>query len=163
MNVEFGASVCGTVPLSKLLSNIGNLTPVMSTRPRRLRNSTKTKFPRIAQHSHDTPTHHTASIHSPVARFSAESRTSFALFIYFNLLIPLHLSDTPAHCAFSLNMNFSLHIWYLFLFLLLSIAHLFAFSSNIFGLELCNVLLTHSRLFVPYAHIHSIYKLGYTK
>ncbi len=155
---------CNTIRLLRLTGDSQYLSRVemMSTQHCCLQNSIKTLFPCIAPRSHNTPTHHTASIHSPVMCFSAKSQTSFALFINFNLLILLHLSDTLARCAFSLNMNFSLHIWYLFLFLLLFIAHLFAFSSNIFGLELCDVLLTHSRLFVPYAHIHFTYKLGYT-
>lgn len=103
-------------------------------------------------------------------RYTAPSRVSapkveppYSLFIDFNLLISLHLSDTPARCAFSLNMNFSLHIWYLLLFLFLFVAHLFDFSSNIFGLELYDVLLTHSRPLLPCASPIFIYKLVYTK
>ena len=49
---------------------------MMSTRSRQPRNSTKTKFPRIAPHSHDSPTHHTASQHSLNTRFSLAIRTS---------------------------------------------------------------------------------------
>ena len=60
-------------------------------------------------------------------------------------------------------MNFSTHIWYSLHFLLFFIAHLFDFSSNIFGLELNDVLLTHSRLFLPCAPLIFIYKLVYTK
>ena len=59
-------------------------------------------------------------------------------------------------------MNIGTHIWYLVPFLLLFTAHLFDFSSNIFGLELYDVLLTHSRLFLPCAPLIFIYKLVYT-
>ncbi len=43
---------------------------LMSTRARRLRNSTKITFPRPSPHSHDTPTHCTAAI-TPFSPFLA--------------------------------------------------------------------------------------------
>ncbi len=73
------------------------------------------------------------------------------------------LADAAERCAFSLNMNIRTHIWYLLLFLLLFIVYLFDFSSNIFGLELYDVLLTHSRPLLPCASAIFIYKLVYTK
>ncbi len=135
-----------------------NARVLMSTRPRRPTNAAyEIRRRRYSRASHSVPMTRRritpASIHRPRRAFQRPKvEPPYFLFIDFNLLIALHLSDTPARCAFSLNMNSSLHIWYLFLFLLLFIAHLFAFSSNI---SVSNYAMFYSPILAFLFHMHT--------
>ena len=71
-----------------ILSTLWNLPPVMGTRPRRPRNSTKTTFPRPSPHSHESPTHRRSYV------FLALSRPFHSILQHIHIILPFSKYST---------------------------------------------------------------------
>ncbi len=127
---------------------------LMSTRHCQPRNSTKITFPRPSPRSHDTPTHRTDA-----ATFLIPSRPFYYILqhLYISRPLPehppsLHSQRAVRRCANICHVVIFRRPPYVSAPPLLRLTHFIPHLLRIYAPE-------HSLHYMPYAHIHSTYKL----